>query len=100
MLASTRVLATATLIFSLLQMPNPASGYQVQAGQTPSASGEKAKNSGSDLGPAQAVITVQGICPSSEQKNAGTARCVMVITRDQFENLLNDLNPDGHSISP
>ena len=103
MWASTTVLAAATLIFSFLQISNSIPGNQVQAVQTSSTSGGKPKDSNTaapDLGPAQTVITVRGLCSPNKQKNASDTGCTRVITKDQFENLINALNPQGQPVSP
>lgn len=51
----------------------------------------------SSLPLAEAVITVPGVCDS---KIADSTSCVTVITREQFENLLNGLSQAGQPLRP
>ena len=54
----------------------------------------------STVGPTQPVITVRGVCDEGAQKGAdNNSSCSTVITREQFENLLAVLNPEGQVIS-
>lgn len=66
-----------------------------------------AKVPASQVPPTAAIITVQGLCPSTEAsatrktaaahaaaKSANSPNCKTVITRAQFEKLANALNPD------
>lgn len=54
-----------------------------------------------ELDAAQAVITIRGLCREGAQKDAlkGTA-CSMTITRQEFEKLLDALNPGEEKVSP
>src|SRR5262249_51880355 len=52
------------------------------------------------LDPLQPVITIRGICDEGSGKNApGKSTCGKVITRKEFETLMDALNPGGQSIS-
>src|SRR2546423_4251059 len=52
----------------------------------------------STVKPAEPVITVQELCKVG--KGANDAGCNKVITREEFENLLNAINPGGQPVSP
>ena len=54
----------------------------------------------SKIDPAQPVITIHGVCDGAAQKNKDSASCSKVITREEFEKLVNALNPGGQTISP
>jgi hypothetical protein len=55
----------------------------------------------SKVGASQPVITVRGLCSENGGKAVNdAARCSTNITREQFEKLMNALNPGGQAISP
>ena len=51
----------------------------------------------SEVAPGQAVITLQGLCPGTA---ASKAACKTVITRAQFEKILNAVAPPGQVVPP
>jgi hypothetical protein len=54
----------------------------------------------SSVGATQAVITVRGICDAAAGKGANDAgSCTQIISREQFETLVEALNPQGQVIS-
>jgi parvulin-like peptidyl-prolyl isomerase len=53
----------------------------------------------SKIDPAQPVITIHGVCDDTAQKSKDSASCSKVITREEFEKLVNALNPTRQTIS-
>jgi hypothetical protein len=87
---------------SLLQ--NPASSEQNSSSQQPASSVAKQVSPGPEasvVAPAQPVITIRGLC--GESARAGGERagpCSKVISRKDFESLMDALNPGGQPVSP
>lgn len=105
----TRLLLFAGIAFVSFQNPTQASGEQDASPQKPESvsSGPTAAKSqtfadvSSTVGATQPVITIRGQCEQSAQGNAGNMRsCSKVTTREEFENLMNALNPGGQTITP
>lgn len=91
------VLATG-LVFFLLQSAGPAA-----AAQKASAPAAHLQSAGTDseVSATQPVITIHGLCNEGASKGQKEAdSCSKVITREQFEKLMNALNPGGQKISP
>jgi len=80
---SVKFILVAGIAFSLLA-----------AGQTPSKPLESA-DAASDVGAAQPVITVRGLCAHGQAKAKDAAACIRTMNRKQFDALVNALNPDG-----
>ena len=99
--ASVLVVASG-IALTLLQGPD--SGRQDPSHKTPepAAAGQVASGAMPDAGvdAAQPVITVRGLCDEKVRPNGPDANlCNKVITRKEFESLMNALNPGGQSIS-
>lgn len=59
----------------------------------PSASPGAEANGRQSAGPDAAVITISGVCQKSAKQKAGSSDCKTVITREQFEQLLQYVQP-------
>ena len=73
-----------------------------QAGQKPAAKPQELVDSVSTVGATQPVITVHGLCDTA-QANASGAKgdvCTTVLTREQFDTLVNSLNSGNQAIPP
>ena len=62
------------------------------------AASSKESTSTVSVKPSEPVITVQGLCRGGTDTN--DAGCNKVMTREEFENLLNAINPGGQPVSP
>ena len=87
------VYALVAATFALLQVP--ASSQPIPPQQA-SAIAEKDSSPAASIDPAQPVITVRGVCDQGSQ----AGECSKVITRKEFESLMDALNPSGQEISP
>ncbi len=67
--------------------------------QTP---GKPAESTGpsSAVAANQPVITVRGLCPHSDQARANDAACTRSVSREEFDALVNSLNPEGATLPP
>lgn len=102
------VLALASgIAFSLLQ--NPASSEQNSSPQksspsalpaSPVAKPEQPALPASAVAPAQPVITIHGLCGDAARSGGEQSACSKVISRKEFESLMDALNPGGQPISP
>ncbi len=52
------------------------------------------------VAPTEAVVTIAGVCAHSKTTPATGTLCRMVITREQFDKLVDALNPSSQNISP
>jgi hypothetical protein len=104
-----RLVVVCGLAFSLLPSANllpqnhadnkPATADATEA---PAASQQPKQpaDSTSTVSDTQPVITIHGVCGEGEHNGQGAGACNTVITRKEFESLMNALNPGGQSISP
>jgi hypothetical protein len=98
------------LVFSLLQNPTPVAQSPSPKKSGPAIAGQlapaspKAEQSSAPaavVDPAQPVITIHGFCGEGTHTSGDQAgACNKVITREQFEGLMNALNPGGQPVSP
>jgi hypothetical protein len=88
------VYALVAAAFALLQVP--ASSQSIPPQQAPAIAEKVSSLPAASIDPAQPVITVHGVCDKASQ--AGD--CSKVITRQEFESLMDALNPGGQAISP
>jgi hypothetical protein len=98
MLQALLVLILPVISISWLQAqttPNQVPVQQAAASAVEAGSVKTALNSSLPL--TETVITIPGICDS---KTADSSSCVTVITREQFENLLNGLSQAGQALRP
>ena len=99
----TALLIGITLFFFLF-FGNPIVGQTQPSAKPTQPPTPTANTSDTDLGskiaPAQPVITIHGLCEDNAQKKRAAGPCSKVITREEFEKLVNALNPGGQSISP
>jgi len=95
-----RLVVVLGLSFSLLQSAslaqNTADHQAAGASSAGSLKSAQPPEPASAVSESQPVITIHGVC--SDKQGAGT--CNTVITRKEFESLMNALNPGGQSISP
>lgn len=98
-------LAVGMFFFVLPSLSQPAgeqNSSSLKKGVT--ATSQKSKESAklsSTVGPTQPVITVHGLCEEGAGKGANDDdSCTEVINREQFETLMEALNPEGQAISP
>jgi PPIC-type PPIASE domain len=92
----------ALFVIALSLLQNPASAQQGLSPAVPGAAGVGRSSSAPDaaVGPAQPVITIHGVCDQEARPDGGqTAGCSRVITRKEFEKLMDALNPGGQEIS-
>jgi hypothetical protein len=101
------ILAFTGLAFSLLQ--NPASSEQSSSPQksapsalpaSPVTKPEQPAPPASAVAPAQPVITIHGLCGDGARAGGEQSGCSKVISRKEFESLMDALNPGGQPISP
>lgn len=99
MLSSAKLLLAVPLSLCLFQNATP--GPEKKAGSAAETSAPPASaDSTTTVAPKQPVITVYGICGEGKVKPASAASpCISVMNREQFENLMNALNPGGKAIS-
>jgi len=72
---------------------NPAAKSNAAQPQTP-AQEQAAATKAAQVPPDAAVITIKGLCPSSTPAKTGTDDCKTVITRSQFETILDSIQPN------
>src|ERR1700761_3941716 len=89
-------LAQKLLLQNLAYGPHPPIPTSAPANQAASPAREPADTS-AGVPPTQTVMTVHGVCGDSNAASASA--CNDAITRDQFEHLLNALNPGGQPIT-
>lgn len=79
--------------------PKPQTASPGQSAGTSSSSG-KSSNLGANVADSsEAVITIQGLCtPAHKTAGAAAAGCATVVTKAQFEALLNTINPSHQPI--
>jgi hypothetical protein len=87
------VYALVAAALALLQVP--ASSQPILPQQASNVA-EKDSSLPASIDPAEPVITVHGVCDKGSQ----AGECSKVITRKEFESLMNALNPSGQEISP
>lgn len=99
-----RLVVMSGLSFFLLQSGN--SVAQGPAGNKPKTEAPAASlkstqpsASSSAVSDTQPVITIHGLCSEGPHSGQGTSACDTVITRKQFEILMDALNPGGQTIS-
>jgi len=93
---------TLALLLGLNSAPGEQNPHGGKTGTATVASKPKepAKSS-SAVGPAQPVITVHNLCDQSAGRGTGDlALCSKVITREEFEGLVDALNTDGQTTLP
>jgi len=90
----------ATVAWSQVQNPRPGGTQENPSAQSGAAQGAQtvpneapAASPAAQVPPDAAVITIQGLCASSAEK-AGAADCKTVITRSQFEAVVDALSPN------
>ena len=88
----------ATLAWSQAASPGPG-GTQATPNAKPSLTQRAAPNeaptaSNAEVPPDAAVITIQGLCASPAEEKAHAADCKTVITRSQFEAMVDALRPN------
>jgi hypothetical protein len=88
------VYALVAAALALLQVP--ASSQPIPLQQSSAVAEKDSSLPAASIDPAQPVITVQGICDKGSQ----VGECSKVMTRKEFESLMNALNPSGQEISP
>lgn len=97
-------LAGGMAFFVLQSSTRPAGEQNSSCLKVATATHQKAKESAelsSTVGPTQPVITVRGLCGEGAGKAADNAgSCSQVISREQFETLMDALNPGSQQISP
>jgi hypothetical protein len=96
------------IAFSLLQNPTPVEQNPSQKKSAPTAAGQLAPASAKPeqpaapavaVDPAQPVITIHGLCGEGTHTSGDRAgACNKVISREQFEGLMNALNPGGQPV--
>ena len=92
----------ASLAWSQATSSKPGATSQNSAAQTsaapsaPAAQGaaQPASAKAAEVPPDAAVITIKGLCASSAQEKAAVANCQTVITRSQFEAMLDAVQPN------
>jgi hypothetical protein len=97
-----RILFAAGMSLPLVSSLNAADPIPSQQpnSSSPSASDKQTTNYVSTVGAGQPVITIHRQCTEGEGKSATRASsCDKVITREEFENLVNALNPAGQAVS-
>jgi hypothetical protein len=90
-----RLLLACGLVFSLMQSA-------AVAAQKPSPPATQSQSASSDpeVSATQPVITIHGLCGGASKRPKELSSCSKVINREQFEKLMNALNPGGQKISP
>jgi hypothetical protein len=92
-----KLLLAAAIAFWLFQNPTSGKESKSSASSAESAPSIERENT---VTPAQPVITAHDVCEEGPGKNSTDANaCARVMTRVQFENLMNALNPAGQAIS-
>jgi hypothetical protein len=73
-----------------------------QLGQQPASSAPKPPDGASSVAPAAAVMTVHGACETSQPTSGGGKEdsCTTVLTREQFDTLVNSLNTGNQPLPP
>jgi uncharacterized protein (DUF2267 family) len=84
----------ALVAVALLQVP--ASSQLIPFQQASPVADRNTSLPAASIDPAQPVITVRGVCDKGSQPG----ECSKVITRKEFESLMDALNPSGQEISP
>jgi len=84
----------ALVAVALLQVP--ASSQLIPSQQASPVAERNTSLPAASIDPAQPVITVRGVCDKGSQPG----ECSKVITRKEFESLIDALNPSGQEISP
>jgi hypothetical protein len=75
--------------------PNPAAQTgAAQGAPTTQDETQAASTKAPQVSPDAAVITIKGLCPSSAEGQTGAPNCKTVITRSQFEAILDALQPN------
>lgn len=98
MLCSAKLLLTVSLSLCLLQ--NATHGQEKRASSVPETSASQVAANAKDTVPSKPVITLYGICGEGKLKAASDdSPCIFVMNRQQFESLINALNPGGNAIS-
>lgn len=101
-----RLVVVCGLSFSLLQSANsatqhPADNKPIPAAPTASLKSPQPVDPSSAVADTQPVITIHGVCGETVRNSKQEAgACDTVITRKEFESLMNALNPGGQAISP
>jgi hypothetical protein len=106
-----KFLASCVLIsgisFSLLQSVNASSQEQFSSleksgkDSLSQAATQPRESIAPEVGATQPVITVHGLCSQGRETTANDATaCSKTINREQFENLVSALNPDGQTLPP
>ena len=91
-------LAQNLLLQNLAYGQHPSIPTPAPANQAAAPAREPADTS-AGVAPTQTVMTVHGVCGDSNAVAAAASTCNDAITRDQFERLLNALNPSGQPIT-
>lgn len=98
MLSSAKLLLAVPLSLCLFQNATP--GPEKKAGSAAETSASQAAANAKDTVPSKPVITLYGICGEGKLKAAsGDSPCIFAMDRQQFESLINALNPGGNAIS-
>src|SRR5215470_5205895 len=97
-----KIAVVGALIFLMLQNSTQPAGKASSPKGASAASQEpkQTASTSSTVGPAEAVITVRGLCDGSAQNSVNDTSCTKVITREQFETLVLALNPEGQVVPP
>jgi len=105
----TLVVLVLAILTSVAQPQNPATASKPRTGTSgqssgPSSPAKKSAVAGAGQksgGSPEAVITIQGLCSGAASRAASAAAspsCATVITKQQFEDLLNTINPSHQPI--
>jgi len=88
----------AALAWSQAPSSKPAGAPQNSAAQTSAPAGpseaQPATPKAAEVPPDAAVITIKGLCASSTQETTAAANCQTVITRSQFEAIMDAVQPN------
>src|SRR5213596_4146900 len=97
-----RFFLVSAAALSMLQISNAAQkempGASSATEYSPVMTHESASPRESSVKTEEPVITVRGLCKT--EKDTNDAGCNKVMTREEFENLLNAINPGGQPVSP
>ena len=96
------VLLAALLAMAMAPVQNPATTPTVAtAASTPAPAGQPSTKAASDVAPTDPVITIHGMCSSSASgKSQDASACTTVVTRQQFDGVVNGLDALGAPLLP
>lgn len=82
----------------------PSGAPSAQTGQKAPSAVQKPEETAPVVAPAQAVITIRGLCAGATKtasgKTAGAGACTTVVTKEQFDRLVEAVSQPGQSLPP